>query len=59
MSICRIVDNFYCNMGHRVENAKNMLKMNLGTIEQISKAVSLPLEQVMEIAEKLKAEKVQ
>ena len=39
----------------KIENAKNLLKMNLGTIEQISHAVSLPLEQVMEIAENLKA----
>ncbi|MBR4321156.1 hypothetical protein [Treponema sp.] len=30
-----------------IDSAKNLLKMNLGTPEQISQAVSLPLEQVL------------
>ena len=32
-----------------IANAKNLLRMNLGTPEQISQAVSLPLEQVLEL----------
>lgn len=38
-----------------ITNAKNLLQMNLGTPEQISQAVSLPLEQVLA----LKSEMVQ
>ena len=34
-----------------VENAKNLLAMNLGTHEQISQAVGLPLEKVKELAQ--------
>ena len=36
-----------------VEAAERLLKMNLGTAEQISTAVNLPLEQVLEIKEKI------
>ncbi len=32
-----------------IANAKNLLQMNLGTPEQISQAVSLPLEQVLSL----------
>ena len=32
-----------------VENAQNLLKMNLGNPEQIAQAVGLPLEQVLEL----------
>ena len=36
-----------------VEDAMNLLKMNLGTPEQISSAIGLPLEQVLEIKNSL------
>ena len=36
-----------------IANAKNLLRMNLGTLEQISQAVSLPLEQVLALKEEL------
>lgn len=36
-----------------LESAKNLLKMNLGTPEQISQAVSLPLEQVLALKEEV------
>ena len=36
-----------------VEAAERLLKMNLGTAEQIATAVNLPLEQVLEIKEKI------
>ena len=39
-----------------IANAKNLLKMNLGTPEQISQAVSLPLEQVLALQNELKTE---
>ncbi|MBR7080946.1 MAG: hypothetical protein IKI40_10590, partial [Treponema sp.] len=37
-----------------VDDAKNLLAMNLGTHEQIAQAVDLPLEKVREIAEQLR-----
>ncbi len=36
-----------------VEATKNLLKMGLGTYEQIAQVQGLPLEQVQEIAERL------
>jgi len=41
-----------------IANAKNLLRMNLGSLEQISKAVSLPLEQVLALKEELSREPV-
>jgi predicted transposase/invertase (TIGR01784 family) len=38
-------------------NAKNLIRMNLGTPEQIAQAVSLPLEQVLALKEEIKAGK--
>ena len=38
------------------ENARNLLKMNILTTEQISQAVSLPLEEVLALKEELKTE---
>ena len=40
------------------ENAKNLLKMNILTTEQISQAVSLPLEEVLALKEELDLETV-
>ena len=39
-----------------IENAKNLLRMNILTTEQISQAVSLPIEQVLALADELKVE---
>ena len=39
-----------------IANAKNLLRMNLGTPEQISQAVALPLEQVLALKEEVKDE---
>ncbi len=39
-----------------IESARNLLRMNLLTSEQISQAVSLPLEQVLTLKEELAAE---
>jgi hypothetical protein len=39
-----------------IETAKNLLRMNLGTIEQITQATSLPLGKVREIAQGISAE---
>ena len=39
-----------------IENARNLLRMNLLTEEQISQAVSLPLEQVIALKNELKTE---
>ena len=39
-----------------IENARNLLRMNLLTEEQISQAVSLPLEQVIALKDELKTE---
>ena len=39
-----------------IEAAKNLLRMNLGTIEQITQATSLPLGKVREIAQGISAE---
>jgi len=36
-----------------IANAKNLLRMNLGSLDQISQAVSLPLEQVIALKEEL------
>lgn len=41
-----------------IASAKNLLKMDLLTPEQISQAVSLPLEQVRDLQKELEAEKV-
>ena len=38
--------------GH-VEDAENLLKMGVGTVEQISQATGLPLKQVMQIKERI------
>ena len=40
-----------------LEAARNLLKMNLGTFEQISQATKLPLEAVRQLAEELATEK--
>ncbi|MEE3313843.1 MAG: hypothetical protein VZR56_06780, partial [Treponema sp.] len=37
----------------RIENAENFLKMGVVTAEQISQATGLPLEQVMQIKERI------
>ncbi len=39
-----------------IENARNFLRINLGTPEQIALCCSLPLETVLAIKEELKAE---
>ena len=39
------------------ENARNLLKMNILTTEQISQAVSLPLEEVLALKEELETER--
>ena len=39
-----------------ISNAKNFLKMNLGTIEQVAKGTGLPLEQVFALKEELEHE---
>ena len=36
-----------------VEDAENFLRMGVGTVEQISKAIGLPLKQVMQIKERI------
>ena len=41
-----------------IANAKNLLRMNLGSLDQISQAVSLPLEQVIALKEELAREQV-
>ena len=41
-----------------IANAKNLLLMNLGSVEQISQAVSLPVEQVIALKEELEQQKV-
>ena len=41
-----------------IESATNLLKMNLGTPEQIAQAVSLPLEQILDLSKKLQNQKV-
>ncbi len=38
-----------------IETAKNLLKMNLGTPEQIAQAEGLPLEQVLKLQKELSA----
>ena len=40
------------------ENARNLLRMNLGTPEQIAQAVSLPLEEVLALKAGLSQETV-
>ena len=39
-----------------IEDASNLLKMNLGTPEQISKATNLPIEKVLELKKEISAE---
>jgi len=41
-----------------IEDANNLLKMNVLTAEQIAQAVSLPLEQILELSKKLQNQKV-
>ncbi|MCR5285842.1 MAG: hypothetical protein K6D95_09610 [Treponema sp.] len=41
-----------------LEDANNLLKMNVLTTEQIAQAVSLPLEQILELSKKLQNQKV-
>ena len=41
-----------------IANAKNLLRMNLGSLDQISQAVSLPLEQVIALKEELEQQKI-
>ena len=36
-----------------IEDAENLLKIGVGTPDQISQAIGLPLEQVLQIKEKL------
>ena len=42
---------------NKIANAKNLLRMNLGSVEQISQAVSLPLDQVLALKEELEQQK--
>ena len=42
-----------------VGDAKNCLRMGLGTHEQIAQAMDLPLKKVQELAEEIAAEKKQ
>ena len=42
-----------------IANAKNLLRMNLGSVEQISQAVSLSLDQVLALKEELEQQKAQ
>ena len=37
----------------RIESAENLIKMNIGTLEQISEATGLSLEEVEELAKKV------
>ena len=37
----------------RIESAKNLIKMNIGTLEQISEATGLSLEEVEELTKKV------
>ena len=41
----------------RVETARNFLRMNVLTIEQIAQGTNLPLRKVQELAEEIAAEK--
>ena len=41
---------------NKIENARNLLVMGLGTHEQISQAVGLPLEKITEISAELAKE---
>ena len=36
-----------------IEDAERLLKMNLGTVEQIAEAVDLTVEQILEIKDKI------
>ena len=40
---------------NKIENAKNLLAMGLGTHEQISQAIGLPIEKIEELAKEIKA----
>lgn len=44
---------------NKLENARNLLEMNVLSHEQIAKAVNLPLETVQQLAEELKTAPVQ
>ncbi|MCR5401902.1 MAG: hypothetical protein K6E78_09970 [Treponema sp.] len=37
-----------------IDNARNLLKMNIGTVEQISKAIGLSLEEVLALRDEMK-----
>ncbi len=56
----RIMDELYeeAITEAKLENARNLLSMNLGTYEQIAQAIDLPLETVQQLAEELKSEPV-
>ena len=43
----------------KIANAKNLLRMNLGSVEQISQAVSLSLDQVLALKEEQEQQKAQ
>lgn len=36
-----------------IEDARNLLRLGLGTIEQIAEAVNLPIEQIQKLQEEL------
>lgn len=38
---------------NKLENARNLLTMKLGTYEQIAEAVGLPLEKIEELADEI------
>lgn len=48
-----VLDKGYNSSQKAVEDAENLLIMGLGTDEQISQAIGIPMEQVKEIAEKM------
>ena len=56
----RIMDELYeeAITEAKLEDARNLLSMNLGTYEQIAQAIDLSLETVQQLAEELKAEPV-
>ena len=43
----------------KIANAKNFLRMNLGSPEQIAQGTGLPLEQVLALKEELEQQKAQ
>ena len=44
---------------NKIANAKNFLRMNLGSPEQIAQGTELPLEQVLALKEELEQQKAQ